>query len=284
MRLGLASVDGARTLIASRDGHTVRLNAAALPLDPLGILIDSELRKVAQAAISNAQPASEPGLRFLPPMASIGKIICAGLNYADHAAESPYARPDFPVFFLRVDTSLTGHNEPILRPRVSEQLDYEGEMVVVIGKPGRRIAMDRALDHVVAYSLFNDGSIRDWQFKGPQWTLGKNFDATGPFGPFLVSADEVPAGGKGLRIMTRLNGQTLQDANTNDLLFPIPELIARASEAMTLKLGDIIVTGTPAGVGFARKPPIFMKAGDICEVEVEGIGLLRNPVIDEPQA
>jgi len=155
---------------------------------------------------------------------------------------------------------------------------------VVIGKGGRRIPMDRALDHVAAFSIFNDGSIRDWQFKGPQWTLGKNFDHTGPFGPFLVSADEIPRGGKGLRITTRLNGLVVQDANTDDLLFPVPELIARVSEAMTLEVGDIIVTGTPAGVGFARKPPLFMKAGDVCEVEIENIGLLRNPVIDEAAA
>jgi acylpyruvate hydrolase len=185
------------------------------------------------------------------------------------------------VYFLRTEEGVIGHGAPIVRPQVSEHLDFEGEMVAVIGKAGRRISMDHALDHVVAYSVFNDGSIRDWQFKGPQWTLGKNFDNTGPFGPFLVSADEVPAGGLGLRITTRLNGQVVQDANTNDLIFQIPELIARVSEAMTLRPGDVLVTGTPAGVGFARKPPLFMKDGDVCEVEVEGIGLLTNRIVDE---
>src|SRR4051812_35228491 len=154
-------------------------------------------------------------------------------------------------------------------------------MVAVIGKGGGRFSMERALDQLPPYSLFNHGSIRDRQFKGPQWTLGKNFDDTGPFGPFLVSADEVPAGGLGLRITTRLNGKIVQDANTNDLLFQIPELIARVSEAMALQPGDILVTGTPAGVGFARKPPLFMKDGDVCEIEVEGIGVLTNPVVDE---
>ena len=168
-----------------------------------------------------------------------------------------------------------------MRPQISEHLDFEGEMVIVLGKGGRRIREEDALQHVVAYTVFNDGSIRDWQFKGPQWTLGKNFDGTGPIGPYLVSADEVPPGGIGLRITTRLNGQVVQDANTSDLLFRIPELIARVSEAMSLETGDIIVTGTPAGVGFARKPPLFMKAGDVCEVEVEGIGKLVNPVVDE---
>jgi 2-keto-4-pentenoate hydratase/2-oxohepta-3-ene-1,7-dioic acid hydratase in catechol pathway len=180
-----------------------------------------------------------------------------------------------------VDTSLIGHGAPLLRPRISDHFDFEGEMVAVIGKAGRAIPMGQALDHVVAYSIFNDGSIRDYQFKGPQWTLGKNFDGTGAFGPFLVSSDEVPRGGEGLSIQTRLNGEVVQNANTRDLLFPVAELIARVSEAMTLMPGDIVVTGTPAGVGFARKPPLFMKHGDVCEVEIEGIGLLRNPVEDE---
>jgi 2-keto-4-pentenoate hydratase/2-oxohepta-3-ene-1,7-dioic acid hydratase in catechol pathway len=151
----------------------------------------------------------------------------------------------------------------------------------VIGKAGRAISPARALDHVVAYSLFNDGSVRDWQFKGPQWTMGKNFDASGALGPFLVSADEVPPGADGLRISTKLNGRVVQDATTRDLIFPVAELIAYVSEAMMLRPGDVIVTGTPSGVGFARKPPLFMKDGDVCEIEVERIGVLRNPIRDE---
>lgn len=284
MRLGLAQVGGRTVLIALRNKEIVSLADAALPGDPLAILLDASLRSAAEAAIARAPVLDSATLRFAPPMATIGKIICVGLNYADHAAESPYDKPKFPVFFLRTTAGLIGHGAPIIRPQVSEQLDFEGEMVAVIGKSGRRIPMERALDHVAAYSIFNDGSIRDWQFKGPQWTLGKNFDDTGPFGPFLVSADEVPAGGLGLRITTRLNGKVVQDANTNDLLFQIPELIARVSEAMALQPGDILVTGTPAGVGFARKPPLFMKDGDVCEVELEGIGILKNPIVDEKAA
>ena len=284
MRLGLATAGGHSVLIAQRQDGVVLLQDLALPLDPLAIFSDASLRARAQAAIDAASPTDEGALTYALPMAAIGKVICVGLNYADHAAESPYARPDFPVYFLRTTSGVIPHNAPIVRPRVSEQLDYEGEMVVVIGKGGRRISMDHALDHVIAYSLFNDGSIRDWQFKGPQWTLGKNFDDTGPFGPFLVSADEVPAGGRGLKLTTRLNGQIVQQATTDDMLFPVTELIARASEAMTLQPGDIIVTGTPAGVGFVRKPPLFMKGGDVCEVEIEGIGVLRNPVIEEALA
>jgi len=284
MRLGLAQVDGRSVLIAQRRNDIVSLAGAALPCDPLAILLDPSLRSAAEAAIATAPVVDQKTLRFLPPLATLGKIICVGLNYADHAAESPYDKPKFPVFFLRTAAGVIGHGAPIIRPQISEHLDFEGEMVAVIGKAGRRIAMEKALDHVVAYSVFNDGSIRDWQFKGPQWTLGKNFDDTGPFGPFLVSADEVPAGGLGLRITTRLNGNVVQDANTNDLLFQIPELIARVSEAMTLQPGDILVTGTPAGVGFARKPPLFMKHGDVCEIELEGIGVLKNPIVDEQAA
>ncbi len=281
MRLGLAEAAGRRILIAQRNREIVSLADTSLPGDPLAILLDPALRGTAQSAIAKAATIDAATLNFLPPMATIGQIICVGLNYADHAAESPYEKPKFPVYFLRTEEGVIGHGAPIVRPQVSEHLDFEGEMVAVIGKAGRRISMDHALDHVVAYSVFNDGSIRDWQFKGPQWTLGKNFDNTGPFGPFLVSADEVPAGGLGLRITTRLNGRVVQDANTNDLIFQIPELIARVSEAMTLRPGDVLVTGTPAGVGFARKPPLFMKDGDVCEIEVEGIGLLRNRIVDE---
>lgn len=281
MRLGLGEAGGRVMLIAQRGQDVVSLDDMSLPKDPLAIILDPSLRSAAENAIAAAPAVDMASLRFGLPMARIGKIICVGLNYADHAAESPYDKPKFPVFFLRTEEGLIGHGAPIIRPQISEHLDFEGEMVAVIGKGGRRILMDDALDHVVAYSLFNDGSIRDWQFKGPQWTLGKNFDDTGPFGPFLVSADEVPPGGLGLRITTRLNGKVVQDANTNDLLFQIPELIARVSEAMTLSPGDILVTGTPAGVGFARKPPLFMKDGDVCEVEIEGLGILKNPVVDE---
>jgi acylpyruvate hydrolase len=283
MRLGLGLLDGKKTLIAERSGEAVTLEGSGLPLDPLAILTDEALRQKATGAIAGAKAASS-SLTYALPLAEIGKIICVGLNYADHAAESPYARPDFPVYFLRVHTSLIAANEPIVRPKVSEQLDFEGELVAVIGKKGRNIPMDNALQYVAAYSLFNDASVRDWQFKGPQWTLGKNFDATGPFGPYIVSADELPAGAKGLRLTTKLNGQVVQDASTNDLLFPVAEIIARASEAMTLNPGDIIVTGTPAGVGFARKPPLFMKAGDVCEIEVERVGILKNPIVNEAGA
>lgn len=219
---------------------------------------------------------------LLPLISRPPKIFCVGLNYLDHAAESPYKdKPTYPAVFPRYATSLVAHGQPMIRPTVSEQFDYEGELVVVIGKGGRHIGKPDALSHVAGYSIFNEGSIRDYQFKSPQWTIGKNFDGTGAFGPVLVTPDELPQGASGLSIETRLNGQVMQKGNTADLLFPVPDLIATISEAITLEPGDVIVTGTPAGIGWARKPPIFMKEGDICEIEIEGIGLLRNRVRDE---
>jgi acylpyruvate hydrolase len=220
-------------------------------------------------------------VELLPPLTSPGKVICVGLNYVDHSIESGFVVPSYPTIFARFNSSLVGAGAPVLRPMVSIQLDYEGEMVAVIGKAGRHIAESEALSHVVGYSIFNDASIRDYQTKSPQWTVGKNFDSTGAFGPFLVTADELPAGGKGLKIQTRLNGTVVQDASTDDMVFSVAALISILSEAITLSPGDIIVTGTPAGVGMARKPQLFMKAGDICEVEVERIGILRNIIEDE---
>ena len=226
--------------------------------------------------------AIDPGtVTWQPPLPMPGKIICIGLNYVDHSLESGFTPPAYPTVFARFSSSLIGHGAPILRPTVSIQLDYEGEMVAVIGKGGRHIAKSRALDHVIAYSIFNDASIRDFQTKSPQWTIGKNFDATGAFGPLLVTADELPSGGKGLRISTRLNGRVVQNATTDDMIFDVATLISILSEAITLSPGDIIVTGTPSGVGMARKPQLFMKHGDVCEVELEGIGVLRNPVMDD---
>ena len=218
---------------------------------------------------------------MLPPLSASAKIVCIGLNYAAHTEEGGFAPQTYPAVFTRFNSSLIGHRAPLLRPRVSDKLDYEGELVAVIGRGGRYIAKDAALSHVLAYSVFNDGSIRDYQMKTAQWTVGKNFDGTGAFGPYLVTADELPSGATGLRLQTRLNGQVVQDATTSDLIFDVATLVSTLSEAFTLQRGDIIVTGTPSGVGFARNPPLYMKAGDVCEIEIEGVGKLVNPVVDE---
>lgn len=225
------------------------------------------------------------GLKLLPPIPRPGKVLCVGLNYVDHAAESPYKNvPDYPTFFPRFASSLTADGAPIIRPDCSHELDFEGEVVAVIGKGGRHISEEDALDHVAGYSIFNDGSIRNYQFLAPQWTPGKNFDDTGAFGPEFVTADEVPAGAKGLLLEVFLNGEKMQSANTDDMVFPVTTLVAKASEFATLEAGDIIVTGTPAGVGFARKPPVFMKDGDTVEVRVERLGTLTTPVRNETAA
>jgi acylpyruvate hydrolase len=220
-------------------------------------------------------------LHLLPPLTASPKIICIGLNYSAHADEGGFKPPDYPAVFTRFNSSLIGHRAPLVRPKVSDNFDYEGELVVVIGRGGRAISKEAALSHVIGYSIFNDGSVRDYQMKSTQWTVGKNFDGTGAFGPHLVTPDELPAGATGLRLQTRLNGKIVQDASTAELIFDVKTLIALLSEAFTLESGDIIVSGTPAGVGFARKPPLWMKAGDVCEVEIEGVGTLVNPVVDE---
>jgi 2-keto-4-pentenoate hydratase/2-oxohepta-3-ene-1,7-dioic acid hydratase in catechol pathway len=233
------------------------------------------------AALAGGPEVRETEVTPMPPLCRPPKILCIGLNYADHTKESPYEQPPYPTVFARFSSSLVGHGQPVFRPRASEQLDYEGELAAVIGRGGRHIAKEQALEHVAAYSIFNDASIRDYQFKSPQWTVGKNFDATGAFGPVLVTADELPPGAVGLRLETRLNGQTVQAADTRDMLFDVATLVALLSDTMTLEPGDVIVTGTPAGTGMGRKPPLWMRAGDVVEVEVENIGVLRNPIADE---
>jgi 2-keto-4-pentenoate hydratase/2-oxohepta-3-ene-1,7-dioic acid hydratase in catechol pathway len=220
-------------------------------------------------------------ITFKVPIERPGKIVCMGLNYADHAKEGGNARPEYPSFFMRGPSSMTAHLSPIVRPRVSDKLDYEAELAFVVGKKARHLTLDNALDCVAGYSIFNDGSIRDYQRKTTQWTIGKNFDHTGAFGPWLVTPDELPLGCDGLTIQSRLNGQVMQNANTKDFLWGVAETIVLISECMTLEPGDVVITGTPAGVGYARTPPVFMKPGDICEIEIESIGVLRNTIADE---
>jgi 2-keto-4-pentenoate hydratase/2-oxohepta-3-ene-1,7-dioic acid hydratase in catechol pathway len=217
-------------------------------------------------------------VRPLPPVPVPPKILCVGLNYDDHLEESGLKKPEYPEIFARFASSLIAHRDPIRRPSESTALDYEAELAVVIGKPGRRIPPEQALDHVAGYSLFNDATLRDFQLRTPQWTMGKNFDGTGSFGPWLVTPDVVPLGASGLRIQGRLNGRVMQDSRTDLLIFSVSVLIATISVAMTLERGDVIITGTPGGVGAARKPPVFMRPGDIFEVEIEKIGVLTNPV------
>jgi acylpyruvate hydrolase len=275
-RLGLVDSDSVIDLAEA---------APNLPRDLVG-LISAGAPAFAAAAqvVRTARPSSRhklAGLRFLAPIQNPGKIICLGLNYADHAKEGGHAKPEYPSFFMRCATSLVAHGEPMLRPQASIQLDYEAELVAVVGRTARHVTKDKALDCIAGYSCFNDGSVRDYQRKTTQWTVGKNFDKTGGFGPWFVTADELPPGAAGLAIQSRLNGQIMQSANTSDMLVPVAETVALLTECLTLEPGDLLVMGTPAGVGHARKPPVWMKAGDTIEIEIEKIGVLSNPIKDE---
>ncbi|MCW5687091.1 MAG: fumarylacetoacetate hydrolase family protein [Pseudolabrys sp.] len=231
--------------------------------------------------IEHETPDLQPdALRFLPPIVHPDKVLCIGLNYREHAAEVAKALPPHPTVFVRFADAQTGHGEPMIRPKVSTRYDYEGELAVVIGRDARHVKAGDALSYVAGYTCFNDGSVRDWQGHTTQFTAGKNFYRSGAMGPFLVTADEAPDPST-LTVVTRLNGTVVQDGQTSDMIFDVPALIAYVSTFTPLSAGDVIATGTPSGVGQARKPPLYMKGGDVVEVEIEGIGLLRNPIADE---
>jgi acylpyruvate hydrolase len=286
MRLVNFRLDGrAGTALQNKDGSLVGRYADD-PKYP-GSIADLVVRggdALASAARSLAGgPALEGGrIEYLPPFPTPPKIICLGLNYADHAAEGGFKPPSYPTLFARFASSLVGHGAPLIRPRVSTQFDYEGELVAVVGRGGRHISREAALDHICGYSIFNDASVRDFQMKTPQWTVGKNFDGTGAFGPAFVTADELPRGAAGLSLQTRLNGKVMQSASTTQMIFDVVTTVALITEALTLEAGDVLVMGTPSGIGMARTPQVFMKAGDVCEIEIEGLGILRNPISDEP--
>ena len=245
--------------------------------DVLGAGALQELRKLEREKADHALAA----VALLPPIADAGvKLLCIGINYVPHMKEMGRERPEYPVVFVRFADSIVGHGRALERPHASKSFDYEGELAVVIGKRARHVSRARALDYVGGYSCFNDGSIRDYQRHSQQFTPGKNFHASGSFGPWLVTADELPDP-KTLRLQTRLNGAVVQDESVGELCFDIPQLIEYCSTWAQLEPGDVIVTGTPGGVGAGRTPPLWMKAGDVVEVEISGIGVLSNPVVDE---
>lgn len=286
----LATIEGAdgRHLAGVREGRYIDLCRAdpGLPSTMKGLLAQGSTGLARAAdALRRGSPFESQDFRPLAPVNDPEKIICVGLNYADHARESGVPPPEEPVLFNKFPTALVGHDAPIVLPRVSAEVDYEAELVVVIGRGGHSIPQERAWDHIAGYCPGHDVSARDWQLNKPgkQWLLGKTFDTFAPCGPHLVTRDEVPEPGR-LRIQFRLNGRTLQDSSTTQFIFPIDAVIAYVSQVCTLSPGDLIFTGTPPGVGFARKPPVFLQPGDVCEVEIEGLGILRNPVIAEALA
>lgn len=271
-------------IAALREEKYVDLSGAGLPdsMRELLALGDAGLRRAAEVAATGRELQPAAVEKLLAPVPDARKVICVGLNYADHARESGATPPDEPVLFNKFPTALRGHGEPIVLPRVSQEVDFEAELVVVIGRAGRHIARDRALEHVAGYCPGHDVSARDWQLRKPgkQWLLGKTFDTFAPCGPALVTRDEVPNPGK-LAIRLRLNGEIMQDSNTDQFIFPVEEVVSYVSQVCTLEPGDLIFTGTPPGVGFARQPPRFLKPGDVAEVEIDGLGTLRNPVTAE---
>ena len=257
-----------------------------LPRDIQTAIEADQLQSIAAAAEAAEAHSHRDfdSLDFLLPITRPGKILCLGLNYMEHVDEGIFEKQPYPTIFMRAVSSMIPHGKPIIRPRKSEQLDYEAELALVIGKRARHLTAENALDAVAGYTCCNDGSVREYQRHTIQWTMGKNFDATGPLGPVFVTPDELPAGAKGLKIECRLNGKTVQSSNTDMMMFPVVETLVYLTEGLTLEPGDIVLMGTPSGVGHARKPPLWMKDGDVVEVEIENVGLLRNPIRDEDRA
>jgi acylpyruvate hydrolase len=315
MRLVTYQHEGQSRIGAQLDGQIIDLNRAyqalqrqrgnddelavanlRVPTDMIGLLRGGEtaLRGVQEAVafVHERLSASDnpPGfegivyaierISLLSPVLHPSKVICLGLNYRDHAAEAGMAVPEYPVLFHKVAGSLIGHNQPIVVPRISSQIDYEGELAIIIGRRGKYIAEDEALSYVAGYSVANDVSARDLQFRTSQWTTGKMLDTFGPLGPTLVTKDEVPDP-NALAIKTTLNGQVMQNASTADMIFRVPYIVSYISEITTLEPGDVIMTGTPPGIGNTRTPQVFMKPGDTITVEIERLGILTNPLVGE---
>jgi acylpyruvate hydrolase len=290
MRLVSFTRDGERRVGGRANGAIVDLNAVAgdVPPDMLALLAggDATLAAARQAlADGEGRPdAHVPAdARLLPAVPHPPKIICIARNYAEHAAEANLELLEYPNIFIRYPRSLLADGDPIQVPTVSHEVDWEAELAVVIGKEGKHISREQALEHVAGYTIFNDVSVRDWQLRVKQFGAGKNFDASGPLGPDLVTADEVPDP-QALGIELRVNDEVMQSSSTAHMVFSVAELIEHISSYSTLEPGDVIATGTPSGVGHFRKPPVYLRAGDTVRIEIERLGVQENPVIDEPPA
>jgi 2-keto-4-pentenoate hydratase/2-oxohepta-3-ene-1,7-dioic acid hydratase in catechol pathway len=289
MRIVGFTAGGKQRLGVIEDDEVIDLQAIDpyLPSNLADVLAKSngDLKNLREFAKNASASARRPlaGLKFRLPVSRPGKIICLGLNYLDHVKEGPNRDniPKWPTLFMRGLNSVVAHNEPIVRPKISETFDYEAEMVAVVGKRAKHMTMANATSCIAGYTISNEGSIREFQRHTTQWHMGKNFDNSGSIGPWMVTADELPDGGKGLKIESRVNDKVMQSDSTANMMFPLAETIVYATQGITLEPGDLILTGTPSGVGHARKPPAWMRHGDVAEIEIEGIGILRNPVEDE---
>jgi 2-keto-4-pentenoate hydratase/2-oxohepta-3-ene-1,7-dioic acid hydratase in catechol pathway len=277
-RLGVVAGDTVVDLKAV-DSNVPADLTSALDAAKGDVSVFADLVKKAPAAAHRPLAA----LKFALPVTRPRKIICLGLNYLDHVKEGPQKDnvPKFPSIFFRVLTSMVPHKQPIIRPLASIQLDYEAELVAIVGKRAKHLTLANAVSCLAGFSCANEGSVREFQRHTTQWGMGKNFDRTGGFGPWMVTADELPPGAKGIKIQSRLNGKVMQSDTTANMMFPLAETLVYLTQGMTLEPGDVILTGTPSGVGHPRTPPAWMKAGDTMEIDIEGVGLLSNPIEDE---
>ncbi len=279
MRWSLMEIAKRPEIVVWRDENAYLLSDLGKDFSPAEVLHPSaRLLDCWQQDCCWSNPVDLREGRYLPPILG-QKILCAGLNYRDHIEETKSKAPAFPNLFIRYPDSLVGHEQAIEIPSLSSQLDYEVELAVVLGRPlSGTLSREEALAAVAGYSIFNDGSVRDLQFRSSQWTLGKNVAHTGAMGPWVVSADELPEAGRGLTLQTWIGKECLQDGNTADLIFDVADLLIAIAAAIPLGAGDVLATGTPAGVGFSRQPPRFLQTGEICELRIDGIGALRNPI------
>ncbi|MEP0960756.1 MAG: fumarylacetoacetate hydrolase family protein [Roseobacter sp.] len=281
----LVGTTGAGTAVYAVSGDSaVNLSAldASVGQDLMSLIASPTLVESLKAKIASAPTVPVSSITPALPVAAPGTIICLGLNYTDHIKEGGYDIPDYPALFMRGKNSIMAAGAPLVRPTCSEKLDYEAELMLIVGKGGRHISEKDALDHVFGYTVFNDGSVRDYQRKTHQWTPGKNFDNTGAIGPFVVSPEDVPAGAAGLKIESRVGSEILQSSNTGNMIWSVAQTIATISEYTTLEAGDLIAMGTPPGVGHAKKPnPRWLVPGEVVDIEIEGIGICSNPIVDE---
>jgi 2-keto-4-pentenoate hydratase/2-oxohepta-3-ene-1,7-dioic acid hydratase in catechol pathway len=284
MKYLVGTTAGGTAVFAVTGEKAVNLTAldAAIGTDLMALINDANLMNSVQSKMADAPQVDVSLITPALPVAQPGTIICLGLNYTDHIKEGGYEIPEYPALFMRGKNSIMAAGAPLVRPTCSDKLDYEAELMFIVGKGGRHISEADALDHVFGYTVFNDGSVRDYQRKTHQWTPGKNFDDTGAIGPFVVTPDEVPAGAAGLKIESRVGSEILQSSNTGNMIWSVAQTIATISEYTTLEPGDMIAMGTPPGVGHAKKPnPRWLVPGETVDIEIEGIGICSNPVVDE---
>lgn len=284
MKYLVGTTAGGTAVFAVTGEKAVNLTAldAAIGTDLMALINDANLLNSVQSKMADAPQVDVSLITPALPVAQPGTIICLGLNYTDHIKEGGYEIPEYPALFMRGKNSIMAAGAPLVRPTCSDKLDYEAELMFIVGKGGRHISEADALDHVFGYTVFNDGSVRDYQRKTHQWTPGKNFDDTGAIGPFVVTPDEVPAGAAGLKIESRVGSEILQSSNTGNMIWSVAQTIATISEYTTLEPGDMIAMGTPPGVGHAKKPnPRWLVPGETVDIEIEGIGICSNPVVDE---